>query len=47
MFELAGAIGAAAAALALLAHIVLTLRAIREDVRDIARRLEEAQDDAE
>ena len=45
-FELAGALGLAAALLALLGHIVLTLRAIHAEVRRIERRLEGTQDDA-
>lgn len=41
MIELVGAVGLAAALLALLGHIVVTLRAIRAEVRGIARRLQD------
>lgn len=41
--ELASVVGVVAAMLALLAHIVLTLRAIHAEVRKIQRDLEEKQ----
>lgn len=46
-FEIAGALGVIAAMLALLGHIVLTLRAIHAEVRRIERRLEDRKDDAQ